>query len=81
MKSLPPAAKPRRIRVAKPYRLIKRKTTRFIAWKPRGGRQETTKAETLEEAKRVAYQRIAERFPAFAAELGIEITPVLKGLK
>lgn len=66
-------------RRAKPYRLIVRKASRFIAWKPRGGKQESTKQVEREEARRVAYRRIAETRPDLAQELGIEVTPNLKG--
>lgn len=77
----PRGVKPIRIRRrAKPYRLIVRKTTRFIAWKPRGGKQESTKEVEIEQARRFAYHRIAEMRPDLAAELGIEVTPPLKGL-
>lgn len=80
MKPLRKAIKPRRIRVAKPYRLIVRKTTRYISWLPRGGRQQTTKETEIEAARTFAYRRIAETRPDLARELGIEITPPLKGL-
>ena len=76
----PKGVKPARIRNrAKPYRLIVRKTTRFIAWKPRGGKQESTKETERALAKSFAYRRIAETRPDLARELGIEITPTLKG--
>lgn len=76
----PPGTKPLHIRTARPYRLIVRRASRFIAWKPRGGRQETTKQTELIEARRVAYRRIAETRPDLARELGIDITPPIKGI-
>ena len=77
----PKGIKPAHIRVAKPYRLIVRpKVSRFIAWKPRGGRQESTKETERHLAKSYAYRRIAETRPDLAQELGIETTPPIKGI-
>jgi hypothetical protein len=75
-------ASPIRIRrPARPYRLIIRKVSRYIAWKPRNGRQETTKETDLEAARAFALRRIATTRPDLAAELGIDITPELRGLR
>lgn len=67
-------------RAAKPYRLIMRKRTRYIAVKLRGGRQRTSKETEMPLAKTFAYRLIAETRPDLARELGIEVTPPLKGL-
>jgi hypothetical protein len=75
------AEKPRSIRVSKAYRLIVRKSTRFIAVKLRGDRQRTTKQTTRKEAKEWAHRHIAETREDLALELGIDFTPRLKGFK
>lgn len=75
-----PARPVRFRRSAKPYRLIQRKTTHYIAWQPRGGKQETTKEQDYAAARAYAYRRIAQTPPDLARELGIEITPLIKGL-
>jgi hypothetical protein len=72
--------KPRRIRRSKPYRLIVRKSTRYIAVKLRGGRQRTSKQTTREEARAWAYRLISTTREDLARELGIDFTPALKGL-
>lgn len=75
------AVKPIRIRNrAKPYRLIARKTTRFIAVKLRGGQQRSSKETERDLARAFAYRLIAETRPDLAQELGIEVTPSFKGL-
>lgn len=72
--------KPRRFRrPAKPYRLITRKQSRFIAVRI-GRRQRTSRTEDKEGAKAFAYRWIASEYPHLAAELGIATTPALKGI-
>ncbi len=73
------AVKPRSIRTAKAYRLIVRKTSRYIAVKLRGGKQRTSKQTTREEARAWAYRLIATTREDLALELGIAFTPKLKG--
>lgn len=65
-------------RPAKTYRLIRRKTSRYIAVRLRGGKQRSSKCETTDEARAFAYRWIAEARPDLAAELGIATTPPLK---
>jgi hypothetical protein len=71
--------KPYRIRRrARPYRLVKRKQSRYIAVRLRDGKQRSSKCELEEEAKSFAYRWIAEVRPDLAEEIGIEVTRRLK---
>lgn len=77
----PSPVKPAKMRrPAKPYRLVRRKRSRYIAVRLRGGKQRSSKSETPEEARAFAYRWIAATRPDLAAELGISVTPPLKHL-
>lgn len=72
--------KPRRFRrPAAPYRLIKRKQSRFIAVRI-GRRQRSRRMEDEQGARAFAYRWISSDYPRLAAELGIATTPCLQGL-
>jgi len=62
---------------ARPYRLVIRKKSRFIAVRI-GKKQRSSKECEPELARAFAYRWIAESYPRLAHELGIEITPELK---
>lgn len=67
-------------RPAKPYRLVIRKKSRYIAVRI-GKKQRSSKECELELARAFAYRWIADAFPRLAQDLGIEITPELGALK
>lgn len=76
------AAKPVRMRPkARPYRIVKRSKSRYLAVRLRGGKQRSSKCEDYDDARSFAYRWIAEVRPDLAAELGVEVAPVLKNLK
>jgi len=62
---------------ARPYRLVRRKTSRYIAVRI-GRKQRTSKEYEPELARAFAYRWIAQSFPALAQSLGIDVTPELK---
>ena len=64
-------------KAARPYRLVIRKKSRFIAVRI-GKKQRSSKECEVELARAFAYRWIAESYPRLAHELGIEITPELK---
>lgn len=64
---------------AKIYRLIRRKQSRFIAVRLRNGKQRSRRETEPELAKAFAYRWLAQSYPTLARELGLEITPELKG--
>lgn len=71
--------KPARLRrPAACYRIVRRKRSRFLAVRLRGGKQRSSRAETPEDARSFAYRWIAADRPDLARELGIEVTPPLK---
>jgi len=75
------AVKPAPFRkAAKPYRLIKRKKSRYLAIRI-GKKQRSSKQTDPEAARAFAYRWIAEDFPRLAAELGIATTPEIPALK